>query len=135
MPWLTLSLSSRARHKDARSSAGQTEHPTSLDAATDWFQIVQKAQDWPSRAGPEALAQSLGKEALSFQLADYTPCYYLGRDFGEESQLRKKRCQAMKNKKFLRTLFDHLKPMVPKVVVVLDFPLYGKEFPFLFKPV
>lgn len=41
----------------------------------------------------------------------------------------------MENKKFLRTLFDHLKPVVPKVVVLLDFPLYGKKFPFLFKPV
>lgn len=38
---------------------------------TDWFRMVQMAQDWPLRVRPRAVAKSLGKEALSFEMRDY----------------------------------------------------------------
>lgn len=41
----------------------------------------------------------------------------------------------MENKKLLKMLLDHLNPLLPEVTVLLSFPLDGKKFPLLFKPV
>lgn len=68
---LTLPLSPRDGHRNTRSSAGQTGHPTSPAAVTDWFRIVQVAQAWPLRGRPKALAETLGKEHSPFQMRDH----------------------------------------------------------------
>lgn len=103
-------------------------------AVTDWFRIVQLAQHWHLRVIPDAWTETLGKEALSFQLGYHTLCYDSGRGYEEERQPRGKQGQTMHNEKFLRALSEHLNSTAPQVFLLLDLQLYGKKFPFLFKP-